>query len=148
MYLFHVTVEPFTGDVVSASGVAVGYNAKVHSSSITLGPSVKTSADMQFVFGPHVMEIGAFARTGGKLTPSAGKARLWVKDNGSDKMRLMMRFPTGPPFSLRSSRRGDMDTNISLLLLIADLNAQVRAAQEQVTALRAENESSRTDLEK
>lgn len=68
-------------------------SAAGHANSVALGDSTSTTATTQVAIGTRhieLLELGGDAAAG-----ATNSARLYVKDNGSGKTQLCVRFPTG-----------------------------------------------------
>lgn len=83
------------GAVAGSSSVALGTAANASSQgSVALGHAVTATATNQLQIGSVHIELGELG--GDPAAPAADKARLFIKDNGSGKTQLCVRFATGP----------------------------------------------------
>ena len=79
--------------ITAVNGSAIGADAVcAHEGSVALGYDSATSAKAQVQIGGRHFEMAEVPDVG---VPAANMARLYVRDNGSGKTQLVVRFPTG-----------------------------------------------------
>lgn len=98
--------------VSSVNGVALGYDARVNAvadgavaigtssratgvNSVAIGKDTNVNGSHALGIGPRHIEVGKFTAASEPGNSPAATARVFVKDNGSGKMQLGVRFPTG-----------------------------------------------------
>ena len=80
-------------NATSVHAVAIGVDAQAtHYDTVALGWASATSDPMQVAVGARHFEINESLDP---PAPAANRARLYVRDNGSGKTQLCVRFPTG-----------------------------------------------------
>ena len=74
-------------------GTAIGADAIcTHEDSVALGRATVTTGAQQVQIGTRYIEMAERADVAG---PATNAARLYIRDNGSGKTQLCVRFPTG-----------------------------------------------------